>query len=62
MGYEYMMPRESDKIKSQTTLYRDRYDMLEDAVRQLLQAAQKLKAKSVEPVNTTWYWIQATFG
>ncbi|MES2061241.1 MAG: TldD/PmbA family protein [Bacteroidota bacterium] len=49
MGYEYLMPRESDKIKSQTTLYRDRYDMLEDAGAAALQAAEKLKAKSVEP-------------
>ena len=49
MGYEYLMPRESDKIKSQTTLYRNRYDMLEDAGAAALQAAEKLKAKSVEP-------------
>ncbi|RYU86844.1 TldD/PmbA family protein [Mucilaginibacter terrigena] len=49
MGYEYMMPRESDKIKCQTTLYRDRYDMLEDAGAAALQAAEKLKAKTVEP-------------
>ncbi|MGY4538436.1 TldD protein [Mucilaginibacter sp. UYNi724] len=49
MGYEYLQPRESDKIKSQTTLYRDRYDMLEDAGAAALQAAEKLKAKTVEP-------------
>lgn len=49
MGYEYLMPKESEKIKSQTTLYRDRYDMLEDAGAAALQAAEKLKAKSVEP-------------
>jgi TldD protein len=49
MGYEYMMPRESDKIKSQTTLYRDRYDMHEDASAAALQAAEKLKAKTIEP-------------
>ncbi|QHS55537.1 TldD/PmbA family protein [Mucilaginibacter sp. 14171R-50] len=49
MGYEYLVPRASDKIKSQTTLYRDRYDMLEDAGAAALQAAEKLKAKSVEP-------------
>ncbi|MFA6085369.1 TldD/PmbA family protein [Mucilaginibacter sp.] len=49
MGYEYLIPRESDKIKSQTTLYRDRYDMHEDAGAAALQAAQKLKAKTVEP-------------
>jgi TldD protein len=49
MGYEYLMPRESDKIKGMpTTLYRDRYDMLEDARAAATQAEQKLKAKSVE--------------
>jgi TldD protein len=48
MGYEYMIPRESDKIKGVTTLYRDRYDMIEDARAAATQAEQKLKAKSVE--------------
>ncbi|MEB0248512.1 MULTISPECIES: TldD/PmbA family protein [unclassified Mucilaginibacter] len=49
MGYEYLMPKASEKIKSQTTLYRDRYDMLEDAGAAALQVAEKLKAKTVEP-------------
>ncbi len=50
MGYEYLMPRESDKIKgTPTVLYRDRYDMIEDARTAAIQADQKLKAKSVEP-------------
>jgi TldD protein len=48
MGYEYLIPRESDKIKGVTTLYRDRYDMLEDARAAAPQAEEKLKAKSVE--------------
>jgi TldD protein len=48
MGYEYLIPRESDKIKGVTTLYRDRYDMLEDARAAAPQAAEKMKAKSVE--------------
>ncbi len=48
MGYEYLMPRDSDKIKGITTLYRDRYDMLEDATAAAPQAAEKLAAKSVE--------------
>jgi len=48
MGYEYLIPRESDKIKGLTTLYRDRYDMLEDAKAAAPQADEKLKAKSVE--------------
>jgi TldD protein len=48
MGYEYLIPRESDKIKGVTTLYRDRYDMLEDAKAAAPQATEKMKAKSVE--------------
>jgi TldD protein len=48
MGYEYLIPRESDKIHGVTTLYRDRYDMLEDAKAAAPQAAEKLNAKSVE--------------
>ena len=48
MGYEYLEPRESDKIHGVTTLYRDRYDMLEDAKAAAPQAEEKLKAKSVE--------------
>ncbi|MDF2430767.1 MAG: TldD protein [Mucilaginibacter sp.] len=48
MGYEYLMPKEADKIKGITTLYRDSYDMLEDAKVAAPQAAEKLKAKSVE--------------
>ncbi|PSL46225.1 TldD protein [Chitinophaga niastensis] len=49
MGYEYLMPRESDKIKGVTTLYRNRYDMLEDARQGAAQVGEKMKAKSVEP-------------
>jgi len=50
LGYEYLIPRDSDKIKGGvTTLYRDRYDMLEDAMAAAPQAEEKLKAKSVEP-------------
>ncbi|NML38221.1 TldD/PmbA family protein [Chitinophaga sp. G-6-1-13] len=49
MGYEYLIPRESDKIRGVTTLYRDRYDMLEDARQAGTQVGEKLKAKSVEP-------------
>lgn len=48
MGYEYLMPKESDKIKGVTTLYRDSYDMLEDARAAASQVAEKIKAKSVE--------------
>ena len=48
MGYEYLTPRESDKIHGVTTLYRDRYDMLEDAKAAAPQVAEKMNAKSVE--------------
>jgi TldD protein len=48
MGYEYLTPKESEKIHSQTTLYRNRYDMVEDAKLAAGQAAEKHKAKSIE--------------
>lgn len=48
MGYEYLVPDDNHKIKGITTLYRDRYDMLEDARLAAGQAAQKHSAKSVE--------------
>ena len=49
MGYEYLDVRPQDKIQSVTTLYKGRYDMLEDAKAGGIQAGEKLKAKSVEP-------------
>lgn len=49
MGYEYLDVRPQDKIQSVTTLYKGRYDMLEDAKAGGVQAGEKLKAKSVEP-------------
>jgi TldD protein len=49
MGYEYLTPDESKKIKTMTTLYTDRYDMLEDAKLAAGQAKEKHTAKSVEP-------------
>ena len=48
MGYEYLIPKEKDKIHGLTTLYRDSYDMVEDARAAAPQAAEKIKAKSVE--------------
>jgi TldD protein len=48
MGYEYLIPKEKDKIHGLTTLYRDSYDMLEDAKAAGPQTAEKIKAKSVE--------------
>lgn len=49
MGYEYLNVRPQDKIQSVTTLYKGRYDMLEDAKAGGVQAGEKLKAKTVEP-------------
>ena len=49
MGYEYLYARPQDKIAGVTTLYKGRYDMLEDAKAAGAQAGEKLKAKSVEP-------------
>jgi TldD protein len=49
MGYEYMDARPQDKINGITALYKDRYDMLEDAEAAAAQSAEKLTAKSVEP-------------
>lgn len=48
MGYEYLNARPQDKIKSVTTLYKQRYDMLEDARNGAAEVQQKMKAKSVE--------------
>jgi TldD protein len=48
MGYEYLIPAADQKINGVTTLYRDRYDMLEDARLAADQAAAKHAAKSVE--------------
>lgn len=49
MGYEYLQARPQDKIQGVTTLYKGRYDMIEDARAGAQQAGDKLKAKSVEP-------------
>ena len=49
MGYEYLIPKEEEKIKGLLTLYRNRYDMLEDVTEAVEQVKEKLKAKSVEP-------------
>lgn len=48
MGYEYLVPSESEKIRGISTLYKNRYDMLEDAKQGATQVGDKMKAKSVE--------------
>lgn len=50
MGYEYLDARPQDKVKTPAgTLYKGRYDMLEDARQGATQVSEKIKAKSVEP-------------
>ncbi|GGH13449.1 TldD/PmbA family protein [Mucilaginibacter phyllosphaerae] len=49
MGYEYLMPLESEKVTGITTRYKKRYDMLEDMKFATKQAAEKITAKTVEP-------------
>ena len=49
MGYEYLVPNEAEKIKGRLTLYKNRFDILEDVKQATLQLDEKLKAKPVEP-------------
>lgn len=51
MGYEYMIPKAEDKVKGPAgiTLYKNSYDMVEDATLGAQQAKEMLSAKSVEP-------------
>jgi TldD protein len=49
MGYEYLIPKAADKITNMPTpLYRNSYDMIEDAGFAGKQGAEKMAAKSVE--------------
>lgn len=50
MGYEYLDAKPQHKIVTPAgTLYKGRYDMLEDAKQGAVQVGDKMKAKSVEP-------------
>ncbi len=49
MGYEYLIPSESEKVQGIVTRYKDRYDMLEDVKNATRNATEKVSAKSVEP-------------
>ena len=49
MGYEYLIPKEEEKIKGLVTVYKKRYDMLEDATAAASQLVQKLQARPVDP-------------
>jgi TldD protein len=50
-GYEYLIPKSVDKVQGPEgiTLYRDSYDMVEDAIAAARQTTQMITAKSVEP-------------
>ncbi|HMF70292.1 MAG TPA: TldD/PmbA family protein [Flavitalea sp.] len=49
MGYEYLTPDKSEEISSIFTLYKNRYDMLEDVKTATEHVKEKLTAKPVEP-------------
>jgi TldD protein len=49
MGYEYMMPDESQKLQGIFPLYKKRYDLMEDIRIGAAQLDEKIKAKPVEP-------------
>lgn len=48
-GYEYLTPDSKEEIRGLFTLYKKRYNMVEDAKTASLQLDEKLKARSVEP-------------
>jgi TldD protein len=62
MGYEYLYARPQDKIQGVTTLYKGRYDMLEDAKAGAGQIVEKMKANPSNLVNMIWCWIPLTYG
>jgi TldD protein len=51
MGYEYMIPKAEDKLATPMgmVLYRNSYDIIEDAAMAAKQAKEMITAKSVEP-------------
>jgi TldD protein len=51
MGYEYMIPKDEDKLPGPggMILYRNSYDIVEDATIAARQAKEMITAKSVEP-------------
>jgi len=49
MGYEYLVPDKNEEIHNHFTVYKKRYNMLEDAKIAALQLDEKLKSKPVEP-------------
>jgi len=57
MGWEYMVPKAADKVQGPQgtglTLYRNSYDIIEDATNAAREAKQMLTAKSVTPGKYT---------
>ncbi|MBD3749457.1 MAG: TldD/PmbA family protein [Sphingobacteriales bacterium] len=50
LGFEYLSPKDSEKIKGgPVTMYKKRYDMMEDVIEAAAHVEEKLKAKPVEP-------------
>jgi TldD protein len=51
LGYEYMIPKAEDKVKGPAgvILYRNSYDIVEDAALAAKQTREMISAKSVEP-------------
>jgi TldD protein len=50
LGFEYLQPKDSEKIKGgQVTMYKNRYDMLEDVKEAAVHLSEKLKAKPLLP-------------
>ena len=50
LGYEYLEPKDSETIKGgPVTMYKKRYDMMEDVREATVQVAEKLKAKPIQP-------------
>ncbi len=58
MGYEYLIPKQEDKLAGPAGLimYRNSYDMVEDAILAAKQAKEMLGAKSVEPGKYDLVW------
>ena len=49
MGYEYLNPKKEEEINGPFTIYKNRYNMLEDAVTATRHVDEKLRSKPVEP-------------
>lgn len=49
MGFEYLIPKKEEEIQSVLTLYKNRYNMIEDATTAARHADEKLRSKPVEP-------------